>query len=247
MHFDSESEYLVYRLLPVVRSIDSRWARQLEEKYLGGAGLSKTEALGNFVAVSATVAPAQSGGSSMQDSTPARSSAMDESRLLQVERLSGQNPVEARHILDSIGDPLIRATGMVELALANLKGQDSSSIDALQKIASNAEPSDGKLRLIAWLMALYFDVHREKDAEFLLAKAFGLGEQLFADGVKMHPENQAYTFDSFTSLTELANLGAQRSAEPLSVLAHIRSVQNEILQAHMLILFALGYRQRLTS
>lgn len=229
----SESEYLVYRLLPLVDSVDEKWAKQIREKYKGVPSSSLDSPVLATGALSAT------GGSSNE----AVRSALDSGTLSQVSAVAKTDPAQALKLALSISDPDKRSAALASVlpAYASIDQKKSTSgIDDLAKQLDGMKSGIAKLQLMTNLINGYYALGREKDAVAMIGRAFDLGEELALRDLAANPGKMAYSAVGFDQIMGLAEAAAMHSSGTYDLLSKIRQVQSDLLRANLLSSMAKG-------
>lgn len=229
----SESEYLVYRLLPLIEQMDGQWAKQVREKYKGVPSSS----LGNPVHAAGAVS---AGGGSTD---AAVRGALDGGTLSQVTQLAKTDPAQALQWALSITDPDMRRAALAATlpaysAVDEKKG--AAGMLDLSKQLDGMQAGIGKLKLMVTLIEGYFALGRDKEAQATIGRAFDLGEELVVRDLEANPGKMAYSATGFDQIMDLAETAASRPGSSYDLLSRIRQVRSELIRANLLSSMAKG-------
>jgi hypothetical protein len=226
--FDSEANYLIYRLLPLIREIGADWAGDVLEKYpsvrgIPEAPLNSTVTTASAVSFDATPAPG------------AMQSALDENRLTQLAALAQSDPQAALQSVGLIADPGLRAVALAMLQRDSAPASGSES--DLQKKLDSMPNNVTKLRL---LVALGCRTRQGEDAQVrrYASQAVDFGTELFNQDLRSNPGKLSYLGNGYDPLVSLAGCYGSDSPDRNWMEAEIGKSGNELLQAHMLIALA---------
>jgi hypothetical protein len=235
--FTSEPQYLAYRLLPVIQSLDPDWAAQVKKKYTVLANLPQLPPGTTTTMVGAVTFPDQQAGPSET------AQALDENRLMQAERLVGQDPKAAAQAALQISDPNLRAIALTTIAPAYMtvdarqaKSWTTESSDLLRRLP----PDETRLRLMISLAEARATEGDTEAALDLMGKSFDLGEELFAQYMRTNPGEMSYTATGSDELIDLATKTAPKPALRSSVLARVRALREDTLKVRLLVAIAQG-------
>lgn len=235
--FASQSEALLFRLLPLIKHVNPNLARSILDKRdkLRSYGDVPQDAEYTIHAVRADTSDAPS-GTAIQE-------ALDRSRLREIIELAKTNPDAAASNVNRLSSPSVRdlalASILPQVTDANLK-EAASIISELESKLKSMKPSAVKLRLEVRLATAYLQLRRTADARMAVTRAFDLGQELFAQDRLAHPGAKVYTVIGFDDLIELTETIASKGAEPWNFLQSIRLVSDEVLRSELLVFFAGG-------
>lgn len=229
--FNSQTETLIYRLLPSIRRIDPNWARQLVEKH---PSLKNAPDLNSSRGVRAGGVVVYGDEPPSQD---AIDEAMDASHLYRAQQLAAQNPEEAARLVLAIKNPQLQTLGLANIAPAYRRVSPSESdswlTGAAKRFGSMPDDAD-KLRLSVALCDSYLAEKRFSDASDVAEQAFDLGEQLFDAFIHDNPASMAYTADSFQPLTDLVTATVRELPDPTASVTRVRKIRSQLLRTRML-------------
>lgn len=238
VQFSQESEYIVYRLLPLINRLDPEWARETKDKY---EILKYVPAQSEGGAANRITGVAFS--SEMSPSDPQVSAAMDDHRLFQITQLADSDPAQAAEIAGAIQDPGRRAIAHVTLisAYRRIDSEKAASWgDEANRELDHLPAGKVKLSLMGALATSALSQGKRDRALALFGNAFDLGELLFGEDIKENPGKMAYTVVGEEELASLvASFSKERRVFP-AVLAEINGVHNDLLKAKLLVAGARG-------
>jgi hypothetical protein len=238
--FSSESQFLIYRLLPLISSVDPDWAAELKEHdaKLRDAPISSEDEK-----------PVITGAVSMPGDSPGPNSvadAMNESQLMKVQSFATSDPKQAAQIALSIGNPALRAIALATVApsYADIDSRTAANWlhDASEEV-SRLPSGTLKLRLMAALTKAKL-VNHAPDVEQDLRRTCALGEELFAEDMEANPGKMAYNAEGSDELEDLIEVAAARLPRPAFAVDIARKAGNDLLRSHLLISAAMGLAAR---
>jgi hypothetical protein len=220
VQFNSQAEYIAYRLLPAISQLDPAWAASVKGKYTILRNLESPSQRGPIQLTGAVTPPGQTATSSDV------AAAMDDHRLLQVTMTAENEPKRAAEIAATIQDPGQRAVALAIVAPYYSKSEPQEA-DAWRSQA-NAElerlpAGNTRLKLIAALAKDSLVNGDENRATSLFDKAFDLGEELFAEDLKANPGKMAYESQGEGELTELSEAFAKYPKISAATLSRVQS------------------------
>jgi hypothetical protein len=233
---DSETEYLVYRLLPVFRAVDPSRGTQILKEYPSLRSAPKLPADAHIV-MTATIA--------VESNTDAADMArgLDEDKVFRVNELSTSNPNTAAGLARSVSDPDMRVLAMAVAARTyrriNARKADLW-VHVARKRLADMPTSPTKLRLLVALARYEFSVQNTSVAYDLTTRAFDFGEELFAQQMRASPGRMAYTSAGAKELSNLAECAGQFGPEPAKVISRTEEISDEVLRAQLLVAIARG-------
>jgi hypothetical protein len=225
--FDSEREYLLFRLMPLARDFAPRLAARLRATY---------SSFQHAPTINADT-PVQVAGAVSIDGTasPARMQiAVDKSLVFRVSQLAQGEPDQALRLTNQIADPALRTLALVLLAPAEKDEQQAkqwmlNGNEALSTMGDNVL----KLRLMTAIIKSDLSMGETKSARIMLPTAFALGQRMYSADQQQHPDKPAYLTDGADSLAEIAYAAGLINGETAEAL--IRHVPDDILRARLLI------------
>ncbi len=232
----SEREVLAYRLLPVVRQIDSKWAESLKERYTALQNLPQL-ASDDKVTISATISDQQ------RPDPVATRRAMDQHKLFQVEQLANTDPNGAMDLANSINDLTLKNVALATVAGAFFS-KDPKEAQALLGDATESlekmPPDVNKLRLLVKISKARFMAGDQRGADAYADRGLDLGEELFSQDMRSNPGKMAYSAAGFDEIAELLHVLAQYDSSSERVVRRVRQIRNETLKARALGVIAQG-------
>jgi hypothetical protein len=237
VQFNSEADYIAYRLLPLINGIDPAWADQLKEaygvlRYLPSAPRTAT------VRLTGVGIPAGETASSSEIAA-----GMDEHRLFQVGEILESDPKQAADIAATIQDPARRAIAFGMLAPAYSKINQQQAADWLKESAGELDrlPSGTiKLRLLVQIAEGSLINGRQERAIVLFEHAFDLGEEIFEEDLKSSPGKMAYAAEGEAQLAELTESFAAHPAGRTIAMSRVEALRDDLLKAKLFVAAARG-------
>ncbi|MGA7293212.1 MAG: hypothetical protein WBW53_12600 [Terriglobales bacterium] len=237
VRFNSEPQYLAYRLLPVIRSLDPDWAGQVKKKYAVLANLPELSQGAQVTMVGAISFQDQQVGSTET------SEALDQHRIMRAGMLAGGDPQAAAQIALQVSDAELRAIALADIAPAYMTvdaKRANSWIAESSDLLRNMPPTENKLRLMVSLAQAKASQGDTDAALDLMGKSFDLGEELFAQYVRANPGQMAYNATGMDELVDLTNKMCQKSALQASVIRRVETLREDTLKARLLVASAEG-------
>jgi hypothetical protein len=232
----SQSDYLVYRLLPIVASIDMKWAAQLRDKYTEAGAATPDSPDSPAPAAMAMVRDGAATDSAIR-------AALDGSAASRVSEIAASDPQRALQIALSISDPASRASAMAAAMPAYSKVEPAAGDAGLQALAKQLETmqaGEGKLRLTITLADAYAGLGRDKDAAAMMGRALDLGEEIVSSDLEANPGKMVYQTPGFTELNGLVGNVVARPSLRYEAVERVRHVGVDTLRAHLTISVARG-------
>jgi len=226
--FDSETDYLLFRLLPLVKLADSKAAKKLVATH---PPLQHAPAIGVDTPVAMAGAASPTGTAS--DERMRR--ALDRHRVFRSSQMANTDPVQALAVAEQIGDATLRATALVQLAphyqhIDGLRADDWLR-EGSERLSSDANDLD-RLQLMVALISADVALQRKEAARQLLPRALQLAQQIVSDDLRTHPDKPTYALNGFDQWEDL--FAADAAVENLSAVeARLAAVQNSLLRAHL--------------
>jgi hypothetical protein len=236
-NFISENEALLYELLPIVRLSEPGKADDLLARYAS---------LRNAPEVSEETRMVWTGSVSLEgtaDSARMQARA-DESRVFRVQTLAAAAPKDALVVAKQISDPDLRGVALVSLAPAYAKVDAAEADSWLAEAKSRLETiseNPKKLRLMAVLVQAQVALGRYAEALPLIQQGFDLGEAVFLQDFREHPDQLVDSVAGYSELTDLTTAALKSESESRETIARIERVQPEALRAELLIAAAKGW------
>ncbi len=237
----SRADEMAFRLLPLIRDIDSDWASDLLRDRPALAEVAERAGGIQFEEGSLLLGPAAEG-----DPTVLQKYGMEQSRVAGIKRIAMQNPSEALRMTSELTDPAARvvalgqvtagfassdpvqATKLLEQtreSLAAVKGDDAGKVSALTSLAE-ASASLGNLGLF----------------RSTLKEVFALGQEVFQQDTDTHPNKSASFASGFNDLSRATVIGVRVDSE--NTLGEVLAVQDPRLRAYLLIAAVQGLHDR---
>ncbi|HKS76723.1 MAG TPA: hypothetical protein VJQ82_26140 [Terriglobales bacterium] len=232
--FHTLNAKLLFDILPMIREIDPDWAKRLVQDH---AELAQTDAgMGKVLS--------QEGGVVMSkpDNPPSPAELatkeqylMEVSRLQQIEEIAAKDPDQALTLAMSINDPARHAMGLAYAAagFGNHPEQASQLLSQSQQSLSSMKRDDEKLEAfvaIAQSAASLHDIPRAREA---VEKGLDLGEQVYEESRKQHPEWPVYSWEGQEDVQKLTELGTRIDAA--QTVGRVEQIHDHALQAYLLI------------
>ena len=237
---DAQSDLLVYRLLPVIRELDPRWAESVVKEHSALRAAPQLEA-------GAPVRAAAAMATESKVQPVAMRNALDQHRLMQLPDLAKSDPDAALRSLLMIADQARRSVGMASL-LPAFERSDPKRATAwrreLEEQLGQMKTGAPKLQLMAALARSLYESGRVEEAESLVRKAMSLGSEVIALDLEANPGKMLYAAEGFDDLSQLVTLAAERSPKPFDILQAVRNMEHDLLRARMLVCAAKGFLER---
>ena len=208
--FDSESDYLLFRLLPWARAADARLAERMLETH---PALRNAPTIGVNTPVHTAGAASHTG----TDSEERMRFTLDRSRVFHVSQLAEGDPAQARAMAEQIGNPDLRimAFALPAPAYVGLDPRQAQAwIDDAERNLASIKDDEIKLGLMTVLVRDHDLMRQEQAARARLTTAFALGEKVYNEERRQHPDRPAYAFQPFGALQELAYEAARLEGAP---------------------------------
>lgn len=237
--FHARNTGLLFEVLPMIREVDPEWARRLVEQNhdLAQADAARGKIL-NQEAVMVYKNPDRS-------PSPAELAAKEQwglemSRLGQIQDVAAKDPNQALTLAMSIGDPGRQAMGMAYAAAGfeNKPEQARQMLSQSQQALSSLKSNDDKLAVLVAIAQSAAALHDGAMARDAVEKGLDLGEQVYEDSRKEHPDWPAYSWDGQDDLQKLVEIGTKMDAA--HVVGRIQAIRDSILQAYLLVSAARG-------
>ena len=241
VRFNSGPQYLAYRLLPVIRSLDPDWAGQVKKKYAVLANLPELPQGAQVTMVGSVSFPGQQVGSAET------SEALDENRIMRAGMLAGEDPQAAAQIALQVSDAELRAIALAAVAPAYMTvdaKRANSWITESSDLLRSLPPTETKLRLMVSLAEAKASQGDTDAALDLMGKSFDLGEELFAQYIRANPGQMAYNATGMDELVELTSKMCQKSAFQALVIRRVETLREDTLKARLLVASAQGTEAR---
>jgi hypothetical protein len=228
LRFDSQPEYLFFRLLPLTKIADPHLGAQILASH---PALKRAPAIGPDTPVTVLGVMSLSGTVSDQRMR----SAQEEHAVFRVSQLAGEKPSEALHVAQQISDPTLRRMALVLLAPSYMSinsRQAESWLAAANDSLSSMPDSLRKLQLLTETLKSYVRTNRADAARVLLPGALNLGEKLYEKDAKQNPNQPAY--EGFHQMLEIARAAVQLESSA-AFESTMNAVASPVLRAQMLI------------
>ena len=198
--FDSESEYLLFRLLPLAKAADPRLAEQLLKTH---PALRSAPPIGVDTPVQRAGAVSVAGTASEERMRLT----LDRSRVFHVSEIAENDPAQARALADQIENQNLRVMAFALLAPAYARIDPRRAQVWLydgERGLDSIKDDETKLRLMTVLVRSNDLMRQEQPARTQLATAFALAEKIYSEDRRQHPERPVYAAQGFDALLELA-------------------------------------------
>ena len=236
LNFTSEEDILIYRLLPLIRQLDVKWA---------AAVLKRHENLSTYPTLGIETEYAH-GGVEIRDpgTSEARvQQAFDFGRMREAVQTAATDPERALSLLERIVTPHLRHIALASIVSRYARVDPAKAAELLGEVEEgleSMETSPDKLRVQVALAEAYLKSERAAAGRGLIRKALDLGRELFrqdrlADPVK--PLTATIAFDELVKLASLMGISSEQSWDSLE---SIRAVQNDVLRTSLLVFFSKG-------
>ncbi|MGA8029688.1 MAG: hypothetical protein WB992_21300 [Bryobacteraceae bacterium] len=230
----SPSDLLLFKLFPLIRQANPKWAETVLKDHLSLRG---KQMLGPDESYSTVMLMIR------QDSNPSPAAVQetfDTVRLQQI--LAGDNgdPENALDEINSLPTPSVRNLGLATIAAqyarVDQKGADSVLSD-VESDLGKMKASPAKLRLAATLAKSYFSMGRFEEAREFADKAFSLGTEILAQQRLAQPGHATYALSGSGDLASLVSAVA-KNANSSGILDSIRTIGDDALRTFLLVFFA---------
>ena len=236
LNFTSEEDFLIYRLLPLIRQLDVKWAATV---------LKRHENLSTYPTLGIETEYAH-GGVEIRDpgTSEARvQQAFDFGRMREAVQTAATDPERALSLLERIVTPHLRHIALASIVSRYARVDPAKAAELLGEVEEgleSMETSPDKLRVQVALAEAYLKSERAAAGRGLIRKALDLGRELFrqdrlADPVK--PLTATIAFDELVKLASLMGISSEQSWDSLE---SIRAVQNDVLRTSLLVFFSKG-------
>jgi hypothetical protein len=228
--FDSENEYLLFRLLPFAKTVDPSLAERLLKTY---PALRNAPHIGVDTPVQESGAVSISGTASEERMRVT----LDRSRGFHVSELAESDPVQARALAEQIENKNLRVIAFALLAATYVRIDPRQAHDWLNDgecSLGSITDDETKLGLMTVLVRSNDLMGQEQVARTLLATAFALAEKVSSEDRRQHPERPVYALHGADALYELA-YEAARLESIQEAEARISTVEDPHLRAGLLI------------
>lgn len=229
--FGTMSDRLLFELAPLIREVDPVWIRRLSadrpefaRAMQVGGSLQRSE--GTVVrgrATSAEIMAAAQRGSERR-------------RLAHIQSIAPENPEEALRLTTTLPDPVLRATGLAYAAVGFTSRSPERARDLTEgskQTIGTLEDEPGKVEALASLAQAYASLGDLTSFRATARQAFDLGTELFQQDLDAHPGKLAIFAVTFKDLTKLTRVAVR--FDTAHTLAHLTGLQNNVLQAHLLV------------
>lgn len=243
VEFNSDREFLTFRLLPLVKKVDPDWAERLKQQY-PSLRMSPSVGAEDKLTLAASMSPQPN------ESPMAMKQAGDEHRLLQLTDIGVADPKRAVEIARSISNPDLRTIAFASIAPIYAK-VDQNMADSWLKYANGRlvamEDEGNRLRLLLALAKANFANNRQEQALDFTMKTIDLGEELFAKDARENPGKMAYETTGEEEVVQIVTLACEKLYQPMSVVDRARKIRTDALQVHALVAAANGILTRKNS
>jgi hypothetical protein len=225
--FDSERDYLLFRLMPLANEFAPQLANRLRSTY----------STLQHVPTIAVDTPVQVAGAVSPEGTASQSrmrAVLNESLVFRVSQLAEAQPDRALDVASEVTDPTLRT-----LALVLVAPYESDQQRAKQWMLSGKETLSAmgdnllKLQLMTALIKSEVGIGEAESACMMLSPGFALGQRLYETDRMQHPDKPAYLTDGADSLAEIAYVAGLVEGEAAE--ASIRHTPDTILRARLLV------------
>jgi hypothetical protein len=201
--FNSEREYLLFRLLPFAKRVAPRLAEDLMQQY---PALKRAPAITEETLVQQAGAISESGSASNERMR----AALDASLVFHVSRTGEHDSVQAIQLADQISDPILKALAFVLIApYEKNKSNATNWLEAGKKDLNSLPNKLTKLQLMTAIIKSEIRMDEMADADRMLADALSLGEQLYETDRHEHPDEPSYLISGGDNLAQLAYAAAE--------------------------------------
>jgi hypothetical protein len=228
--FNSESEYLLFRLLPFARIGDPKLAKRLLESH---PPLRNVPAIG----VNTPVRTAGAASLTGTNSDERMRFTLDRSRVFHVSQLAESDPKQARTMAEQINTADLQTMAFVLLAPAYSRldsHQANAWLEEAEGTLTSVKDDAIKVGIMTALVRAYDLMGQQQTARARLATAFILGEKLYGEDRRQHQGTPTYSMKAFGALQQLAyELG--RLEDTPHVKTRISQIPDMPLRASLLI------------
>jgi len=198
--FDSESEYLLFRLLPLAKTGDPSLAERLLKTH---PALSNAPHIGVDTPVQRAGAMSVAGTASEERMRLA----LDRSRVFHVSQIAESDPAQARALAEQIENQNLRVMAFALLARAYVRidpRQAQVWLDDAERSLDSIKDDKTKLGLMTVLVRSNDLMRQEQATRTQLAAALALAEKVYSEDRRQHPERPVYAVQGADALYELA-------------------------------------------
>ena len=237
LNFTSEEEILIYRLLPLIRQLDARWAASVLKRH---ENLSTYPTLGLEDEYTEGGVEVQDPGSTSEARVQ---QAFDFGRMREAVQTAATDPERALSLLERIVTPHLRHIALASIVSRYTSVDPAKAAELLGEVEDgleSMETSPEKLRVQVALAEAYLKSDRAADGKDLIRKALDLGHELFRQDRLANPIKPLTATVAFDALVKLASLMGISSEQPWDALESIRRVQNDVLRTSLLVFFGKG-------
>lgn len=243
VEFNSDREFLTFRLLPIVKQFDPDWAERLKQQY-PSLRMSPSVEIGDNPTVAASMS------NDPNESPAAMKEAADEHRLIQLTEIGVADPKRAAEIARSISNPDMRTIGLASIAPGYAK-VDNNTAESWLKYANGQletmKDEGNRLQLLLALAKAAFAEHHEQEGLDFTMKAIDLGEELFARDERANPGKMAYETTGEQEVVEIVTVACEKLPRPVSILDRVHKIRSSALQVHALVAAAKGVLNNKTA
>lgn len=237
--FHARNAGLLFEVLPMIREVDADWARRLVEQ---NHDLAQAEAArGKILNREAVVTYKDPDGAASPADLAAREQwGLEMSRIGQIQEIAAKDPNQALTLAMSIGDPGRQAMGMA-YAAAGFRNQPEQARQMLNQSGQTMSSLKSKAEKLEIQVAIAQSAASLGDfalAREIVEKGLDLGEQVYGDSRKEHPDRPAYSWDGLDDMQKLAEVGAR--IDPVHVVGRIHAIEDSLLQAYLLVSVSRG-------
>lgn len=235
--FNSESDYLLYRVLPLIESIDPELAKTVVEENANLQGVPETPMDSAVVTAGAVSFNASPNPQAMQ-------SALNEGRLMHLAELAKTDPNSALRSAAMISDPAVRDVALAKLLPEFSKIEPESASKWETDVPNRLDSMPNNTTKLQLLVALGCQTSRAdkaaKAARRYADQALDFGTELFNQDLRSNPGKMTYQVNGFDELTELAHCYGNNLSDADWMDSRIEQVGNQLLRARLLIELAKG-------
>lgn len=225
--FSSEREYLLFRLLPVVRRVAPRLAEGLIEQY---PALKRAPAITEETPVQAAGAISQSGSAPNERMR----ATLDASLVFQASRVGESDSVQAIQLADQISDPVLKVLALVLIApYEKNKSKATKWLEAGEEELNSVSNNLEKLQLMTAIIKSEIRMGDLAGAGRMVDDALSLGEQLYETDRHAHPDELGYLITGADNLAQLAYAAAEIRGDQVAMF--IDRISDPMLRVRLLI------------
>lgn len=225
--FDSERDYLLFRLMPLLNEFDWQLATRLRSTHPG---------LQHAPPITAKT-PVQAAGAVSPDgtaSTGRMQTALDKSLVFRVSQMAQAEPDHAFNLANEVTDHTLRTLALVLVVPYERDKQRAKQwMQRGKETLSTMDDGLLKLQLMTALIKSEVGISESESARMVLPPAFALGQCVYETDRNQHPDKPAYLTDGADSLAEIAY--AARLVEGEAAETSIRQCPDAILRARLLL------------